>query len=144
MNTAPLIPQDTLRTALNVGQTLSTRFWLSLAALAQGGAFMLQSPSWLSHPSFAALNEILPLFYWGSAFVGIGLLGMWRVLSPKPRPRVAWAVNTLMTNLWSVTVMIRFFGTGPISLCSIYTVCALMAMWCLVRTEATHRDTQSA
>lgn len=139
-----IIPKDTLRTALNQGQTLSTRFWLSLAAMAQGGAFLFQNPLWLSHPSFVSLNEIFPLPYWGSAFFVIGLLGLWRVLSNKSRPNVAWVVNLLMTNLWSSAVVVRYIGTGPLSLCSVYSVCALMAAWCLIRTEATHRDTQSA
>lgn len=135
---------DDIRKAINVGTTLTTRLWLSMAGLLQGSAFLLQSPSWLSHPSFNALNAALPIQVWGVSFVSVGVLGLWRALSSTGRPKWAWLINVITCNVWACAVCVRFYGTGPTSLLSLYTVFALIALWVLVRTESTTRDTETA
>lgn len=135
---------DDIRTALNVGTTLTSRMWLSAAGLLQGLGFLLQSPSWLSHAAFQSLNSVLPLWVWGASFCIVGSLGMWRVFSNKSRPMWAWLVNFLTVNVWSLAVAVRYYGTGPVSFCSLYTVFTLVAFWVMLRTEATKRDTETA
>ena len=47
---------DDIRAALNVGTTLTTRFWLALAMLLYGTGFLLKEGSWLLSPSFQTIN----------------------------------------------------------------------------------------
>ena len=135
---------DNWRTALNVGTTLTTRFWLSLAALLHGAGFLLQQTSWLSHPSYKALLTVVSYNYWGAAFIFVGFVGMWRVISPKSKPYCAWAVNSITCLLWMFQMGIRVWGIGYMSVLSVHMVLLIMAAWCLVRTEATLRDRETA
>lgn len=135
---------DDIRAALNVGTTLTTRFWLALAMLLYGAGFLLKEGSWLLSPSFQAMNEIVHLHYWGVLFLVGGVLAMWRVFAPRARTYVAWGVNSLVFCTWMVVVLVRFWGLGSFSVLSVHTAFMLMAAWCLVRTEATSRDRETA
>lgn len=137
------LDSDGIRRALNEGTTLTTRFFLSIAGLLQGAGYLLKAPSWLSAPVYQSYNAVVPIEAWGVAFMTVGALGMWRVLSPRARPGAAWAVNILVALVWNVGLAARLL-LGTSSLLSMYTAVALMAFWCLLRTEATTRDTRTA
>ncbi len=134
---------ENLRFALNAGNNLMSRFWLSLASLLTGTGVFVGAKSWLHAPSYLALAELFPPPVWGVLFLLAGVTGLWRVLSLASRPWAAWAVNIYMAFIWTVATVARLHA-GPESLASVHTVCALMALWCLTRTEATHRDTRTA
>lgn len=135
---------DDFRAALNVGTTLTTRVWLGLAMMLYGFGFFLNQENWLLSPSFKALNNVIPLQYWGVAYILAGLLGLWRTMSAKSHPLCGWFVNTYIFVVWFVSCIVRFWGIGPFSLLSLHTAFLFMAAWCLVRTEATVRDTETA
>jgi len=138
----PFAP-DNVRRALNEGTTLTMRMFLALCALAQGGAHLFGAPTFLNSPAFQAMNSVIPVHWWGWAFMAIGILGTWRVCSWTSRPLWAWGVNIATMLVWSIGLIARL-QLGPMSLLSIYTVVVLAAFWCLLRTEATERDTRTA
>lgn len=135
---------DNLRTALNIGNTLSTRFWLALMSVIYGAGFILDAPSWMSHPSFDHLNDVLPTWAWGVGLIAVGSLCMWRAVSMVSRPWYSWMTNFLMVSIWCTMTIVRWYGMGSISLLSTNTVVLIMAVWCLMRTEATYRDKATA
>lgn len=135
---------DTWRDALLLGTTLTTRIWLSLAALVHGLGFFFQQGSWLQHPSYQTLLKVVSYNYWGAAFCVAGALGLWRVFSPASKPRCGWLINGAVVTLWLFQMGIRIWGLGAISLLSVHTVLLIMAAWCFIRTEATYRDTETA
>lgn len=134
---------ENLRFALNAGNNLMSRFWLSLASLLTGAGVFLGAKSWLYAPSYIALADLFPPQVWGALLLSVGSLGLWRVLSPASRPWAAWSVNIYMAFVWTAATVARLHA-GPESLASVHTVFALMALWCLTRTEATYRDTRTA
>lgn len=135
--------RDDIHFALNSGNTLTTRFWLSLGGLLSGLGIFAGSASWLTGPAYAALAELFPPVIWGSMFTLVGAAGLWRTLSPKSKPWCAWVVNASTAFVWSAVVVARL-GGGVSTLGSLHTMMALMALWCLTRTEATARDTRTA
>lgn len=134
---------DDLRRALNEGTTLTVRAILSLCALAQSAAHFLGAPSFMNSPAYSAMNAVIPVTYWGCAFGTIGILGWWRVWSNESKPLAAWVTNILTLLVWSLGLVARL-KMGTLSLVSVYTVITLAAFWCLLRTEATDRDTRTA
>lgn len=138
---------DDIRSALNVGTTLTTRFWLAMAMTLHGAGFFFNQGSWLMSPSFQAMNKVIPLETWGTFYLTAGALGMWRALSPRSLPLMGWIVNSLIFSVWLTTMMVRTWNGGNVnvySLLSFYTAFLMMAGWCLIRTEATYRDTETA
>lgn len=138
---------DDIRIALNYGTTLTTRFWLSLIMIAYGGGFYLNEASWLASPSFADLTAVVTLRWWAIGFLITGSLGMWRVWAPTPLPLCAWVINTAVFAIWFSVVLLRIWDGGRwnySSLASTYSILTLAAAWCLIRTEATYRDTETA
>lgn len=138
---------DDIRAALNIGTTLTTRFWLALILLLYGAGFFVNQASFLVSPAFRALNDSVTLEWWGLVYGTAGALGMWRVVARSSKPVCAWLVNGAIFFLCLGTVMLRIWNGGNIStpsLLSTHTGLMLMAGWCLVRTEATPRDTETA
>lgn len=134
---------DNLSRALNEGTTLVPRFFLSLATLFQAAGYLTHSPSWLGAKVYVGLNAVVPLHYWGAVYALAGVLGLWRCLAPTARPGLAWITNILVMLVWSTGLVTRLM-IGPKTVLSVYTAVTLMALWCLLRTEATLRDTRSA
>lgn len=134
---------EDLRYALNSGTTLTMRALLSFAATLQGLGYLAEAPNWLSAAAYADLNELIPFPVWGAAYLTVGVAGMWRVLSKNSRPGLAWAVNIATSLVWTSGLIVRLL-LGPSSLLSLYTAIAIAAFWCLLRTEATERDTRTA
>lgn len=134
---------EDIRFALNSGNNLLTRFWLSLGSLLSGVGLFAGSGSWLVGPAYAALAQLFPPVIWATMFTTVGVLGIWRVLSPRSLPWCAWAVNVATVFVWTSVVVARL-GGGASTLGSLHTMMALMALWCLARTEATARDTRTA
>jgi hypothetical protein len=135
---------DSWRAALSVGTTLTTRIWVSAASLLHGLGFFLWHGSWLECQSYGPLLKVMPYNYWGLAFITAGVLGFWRVFSPRSNPVCAWIINSYIVTLWLFQMGIRLWGLGPFSVLSVHTVLLIMAAWCFVRTEATKRDTETA
>ena len=136
-------PLNELRMSLNYGSTMSLRFFLALAALMQSAGYVFGASAWSGHPLHSAAVEIFPVVVWGIAYGVVGALGMWRVLDPRSHPRCAWFVNTLTCFVW-MTGLVARARIGPETLLSTYSVVALISVVCLLRTEATHRDTRLA
>lgn len=134
---------DDITYAMAHGTTMSFRLFLCMASLLQASAYFLQAPGWWSAPVFVAMNQLVPLHWWGGLYLIAGLLGAWRVLSPSSRPLIAYAVNAYVLSIWSAGWIVRL-ALGWTSLFSLYTVVVVFAFWVLVRTEATHRDTRTA
>lgn len=134
---------EDIRFALNQGNNLMTRFWLSVGSLLSGIGLFAGAQTWLVGPAYAALAQLFPPVIWASMFTTVGTLGMWRVLSPKSKPWCAWLTNVMTAFVWTAVVAARL-GGGASTLGSLHTMMALMALWCLARTEATARDTRTA
>ena len=134
---------EDIRFVLNQGNNLMTRFWLSLGSLLSGLGIFAGSASWLTGPAYAALAQLFPPFIWATMFTAVGALGFWRVLSSDSKPWCAWAVNVATAFVWTAVVAARLSG-GASTLGSLHTLMAMMALWCLARTEATARDTRTA
>lgn len=135
-----LLQVKDFRGALNAGTTLTTRFWVSLFSLSLGLQLLFANPS----PGYLALFLTVPIPYWSGALISSGALMMWRVLAGKPRPVVAWFSNSFTCWVWTMVVVSRFFALGGESLVSSPTVIMIMSAWVLLRTEATHRDGETA
>lgn len=134
---------EDIRFVLNQGNNLMTRFWLSLGSLLSGLGIFAGSGSWLTGPAYAALAQLFPPFIWATMFTTVGALGFWRVLSPTSKPWCAWTTNVATAFVWTAVVAARLSG-GASTLGSLHTLMAMMALWCLARTEATARDTRTA
>lgn len=132
-----------LRVALNEGTTMPTRYFVSVAAMLEGGGYMLKSPGWLSHPVYDGLNAVVDIRWWGVAYMLAGLGMFWRVVSPASRPLTAWAVNIYAALIWSTGMCTRMM-IGAESVLSTYTALTIAVWWLLLRTEATSRDTRVA
>lgn len=134
------MPTNNLRRALNYGPTVAVRFFVAFAALLQALRFLLAHAGWLTPPD-GTLASRYPLSVWGAAFATAGALGLWRTISHSPNPRWGWVANTATTLVWTAGLAARA-RIDPSTLMSAYTVIALMAVWCLLRTEATPLDTR--
>ncbi|ATS92345.1 hypothetical protein DLP05_030 [Stenotrophomonas phage vB_SmaS_DLP_5] len=135
---------DDFASALKKGTTLPTRFWLSLSMMLYSAGFFLNQGTWLLSPTFQQMTQLAKVEYWGALYGVAGVLGMWRAISPVSRPFWAWVVNTLIFLVWVLSEIVRVWGLGWESLFSTHTGFLLMAGWCLLRTEATERDTETA
>lgn len=134
---------DDLAYALKYGTTLVPRLFLSFAALFHGAALLISGPGWWRAAEYAFVFKIVPELHWGLAFLLAGLLGCWRLISPRSRPVYAYIVNAYVLGVWNATLIARLF-VGWDSLLSTYTAFSALAFWCLIRTEATPRDTRTA
>lgn len=134
---------DCLRRAFREGTTLPTRLFLSVAGILQGAGYLVRAPNWLSAPVYQTYNAIFTIDMWGAVYLTAGGLGLWRVFSPRSRPGFAWAVNLFVCLVWTTGLAARLLMGGT-SLLSIYSAVTMMAFWCLLRTEATVRDTNTA
>jgi hypothetical protein len=134
---------DNLRRAMTEGTTLTTRFFLSLAAVFQGLGYFFSATGWWSSPIYQWFNSFVPLPVWGALYLGVGMLGLWRAGARWSRPKLAWAINIITMLVWSSGLLQRLW-LGPESLFSAHSALTLMALWCLLRTEATDRDSRTA
>lgn len=134
---------EDIRFVLNQGNNLMTRFWLSIGSLLSGLGLLAGAQTWLVGPAYAALAQLYPPPVWATMLTTVGAAGMWRVLSPTSKPWCAWTINVATAFVWSAVVAARLSG-GASTLGSLHTMMALMALWCLARTEATARDTRTA
>lgn len=134
---------DDVAYALKFGTTLVARLFLAFAALLHGAALLTDGPGWWRSPDYAFVFLIVPELHWGGAFVAAGLLGCWRLISPRSRPIFAYAVNAYVLGVWNATLIARLFVSWD-TLLSTYTAFSALAFWCLIRTEATPRDTRTA
>lgn len=135
-----LLKVKDFRGALNAGTTLTTRFWISLFSICLGLQLVFSPAS----PGYVALFITVPIVYWSIALISSGTMMMWRVLAGKPRPVIAWISNSFTCFVWTMVVLSKFFALGAGSLVSSSTVIMLMSAWVLLRTEATHRDGETA
>ncbi len=135
---------DSLRLALNVGTTITTRFWVALQSLLLGGQLLVAAPETFSPIGRRIFFWSVPNHFWAGALFVSGMLMLWRVLSPTPRPLWAWASNGLSAFVWGAIVASRIVYTGATGLLAYYTLVWLMATWVLMRTGATRRDVESA
>lgn len=136
-------PPHTLRYALNYGETTSTRVWLSIAALLQALGYAMGGPGGYAYVLYTGMKLLVPLWAWCLAYLIIGIAGMWRALDPKPNPRCAWIVNVATLFVWMMGLIVRL-KMAPVMILTTYGVVTVMSLWCLLRTEATFRDTASA
>ncbi len=136
-------PADDLRGALHHGNTIIARAFLSWCAIFQGAGYFLCSPSQLTAPTFNALDDVVPIQVWGVGYLAIGVFGWWRVRSRTSRLGWAWAVNVSTFAIWTWGGLVRVVN-APTSLLSPYPLIFVLSLWCLMRTEATRRDVESA
>lgn len=134
---------SSFRYALNFGDTTMTRMWLSVAALLQALGYAMGGPGGYANILYTGLKLLVPLWAWALAYTVIGVAGMWRVLDPIPNPRCAWIVNVATLFVWMMGLIVRL-KMAPVMILTTYGVVTMMALWCLLRTEATLRDTASA
>lgn len=135
---------DNLRIALNIGTTITTRFWISLFSIVMGLQLHLGQPSMFSYAGYQTFFVSVPAVWWSSSMIGAGLLMFWRAATPNGRPVWGAISNLVSTLLWGTIAMSRVVVDGPIGLLSSATVLWIMCSWCLVRTGATRRDMETA
>lgn len=133
-----------VRAALNIGNTITTRLWVSLFSLMLALQLALDQPSLFSHVSIKMFFLYVPSTWWAAALAIAGFSMLWRVFARVPRPWAAWASNGFTVGVWGSILMIRVSAIGPNAVTSSSTVVLIMAMWCLLRTEATERDVETA
>lgn len=135
---------DDIRTALNVGTTLTTRLWIALHSLVLGTQLLVDQPSMFSNQGFQIFFRIVSSEWWAAVLIGSGVVMLWRTVSGRPRPVWAWISNFLAVGVWSTIVVMRVMVVGPYGVLSSSTVVMIMAVWCNIRTEATKRDKETA
>lgn len=127
------MPKNDLRRALNYGPTAAARFFLALGAALQALRFCITSVDWAA-PDLAVV--------WASSFAVAAFFAFWRLVDPRPNPFCGWATNSFMCLVWFAGVVVR--ATFDITtLLTPFTVLALVAVWVLLRTEATPLDTRA-
>ena len=137
------VPTD-LRAALNVGNTLVTRLWLSFFSLSLGTQLWMDQPSIFSHPNYKVYESTYPMTFWVAILICSGLMMGWRVFAKMPRPVWGWISNTATFFTWLLVVISRIAVIGWDSVGGWPTFVLIMAAWVLVRTEATRRDGETA
>lgn len=131
--------------ALSTGNTLKIRLVLSLYSLLYGLQIVLgldgaQVPivdKW-------AIFTTLPAPVWAGVLVGGGTLMLWRVFSTQSIPWLAWGSNVFAFLTWFMIVLSYVVVNGWRGLIGTYVVALLMATFCVLRTEATSRDRETA
>lgn len=127
------MPENDLRRALNYGPTAAARFFLALTASLQAVHIYIGHVMWVDVPLSAL---------WGMLFTTAAIFAFWRLIDPRPNPVFGWLTNTLMCLVWSAGVVLRA-KVDPATLLTPYTTMALIALWVLLRTEATSLDTRA-
>lgn len=140
----PRIGND-LWLALTTGTTLKIRLVLSLYSLMYGFQIVLGlvgAPLPLVD-KWAIFNTLSPPI-WAAALVGGGTLMLWRVLSSHSLPWLGWVSNVFAFLTWFMIVLSYVVADGWRGLVGTYVVALLMATFCVLRTEATNRDRETA
>lgn len=132
--------------ALTTGTTLKIRFVLALHSIVLG----LQLTLGIADPRAVPLADKWVLLatmsapVWATALLASGSIMLWRVLSTQPRTWAAWASNLLAFLTWAMICLSYVAVDGWRGLLGSYTVALLMAAFCVLRTESTHRDQETA
>jgi len=137
------IPTE-LRAALNTGNTITTRLWVALFSLMLATQLALDQPSLFSNVSIKMFFLVVPSTWWSVGLYVSGGLMLWRVFARVPRPWAAWLSNGINVGVWGSILIIRISSIGPYAVTSSSTIVLIMAIWCLLRTEATARDAETA
>lgn len=124
--------------------TEMTRFWVAAHTLLLGLSLSYGRPGALSVLRQGDRYLYLPLNVWLAVSYTLAAVMLWRTFGHRPRPLVSWVGNTLMALLWGSIVIGRVVADGPTALANGSTATWLMAVWVLLRTEATFRDSESA
>lgn len=134
---------DDINYAIKFGTTLNSRLFLALAATFQGAGYLIRAPASWASPIIETIDGVLSLQWWGVLYLTAGILGVWRVLDPVSRPRCGFIVNMLVFAVYVAGLAARLL-LGAEAALSFYTIFPLVAFWVLLRTEATHRDSNTA
>lgn len=131
--------------ALSTGSTLPVRLILALTSIVTGlqillGLFGRPLPLADKWVMFATLSAPI----WVAALLGSGALMLWRVLSTRPVAWLAWTSNVFAFMTWFMICLSYAVAESWRGLIGTYTIALLMAMFCVLRTEATNRDRETA
>jgi len=131
--------------AISSGTTLKIRFALSLMSILTGMQILMgifgHALPWVERwAMFATLSAPV----WSAVLLASGGLMLWRTLSTESRPCLAWFSNVLALVTWFMICVSYVAAAGWRGLVSTYSVVLLMAIFCVLRTEATRRDTETA
>lgn len=126
------MPTNNLRRALNYGPTAAARFFVGLASTLQALRLFLGHVNWVS-PEIA--------HFWGVCYALVAILLFWRLIDDHPNPMCGWVANIFVCLVWLAGLVLRA-KLDASSLLTPYSTVTLMAVWCLLRTEATPLDTR--
>lgn len=135
---------DSLRLALNVGTTITTRFWVALHSILLACQLLVEAPGAFSPAGRRVFFWAFPNQFWSGALFFSGALMLWRAMAPTSRPMWAWFSNGITTLVWGSIVASRVVYAGPSGFLAYHTLVWVMATWVLMRTGATRRDVESA
>lgn len=125
------MPYNDLRRALNYGPTVAVRFFIVLASGFQALRMWIGAVEW-AEPPVTTL--------WGLAYFTVAFFGLWRLVDTRPRPLCGWVTNSLACAVWGAGLVACAMLDLSLALTP-YSTVVIMAMWCLLRTEATSNDT---
>lgn len=131
--------------ALTTGTTLKIRLVLALYSLMYGFQIVMGlvgAPQPLVD-KWAIFTTLSPPI-WAGALIGGGGLMLWRVFSTHSTPWLGWVSNVFAFLTWFMIVLSYVVADGWRGLIGTYVVALLMATFCVLRTEATHRDRETA
>jgi hypothetical protein len=127
--------------AITTGTTLKIRFILALQSLLFGASLMLRP---MPAPTRWALFTTLPAWAWSAMLWASGSLMLWRVLSTRSVPWLAWTSNVFALFTWFIICLSYAAFEGWRGLVGTHILALLMAVFCVLRTEATRSDLETA
>lgn len=140
MEIKPRIGAD-LWHAITQGTTLKVRFILALQSLIFGASLLVRP---MPAPTRWALFATLPVYAWSAMLWLSGAVMLWRVLSVKPLPWLAWVSNVFTLFTWFIICLSYTAFEGWRGLVGTHILALLMAVFCVLRTEATRSDLETA